>query len=139
MKSITLFLVSVFALSTLLFAAPHEAPKPHIKGILPEIFNNASFKKRKQALKAEFKEKEAIDKKREFFKSKIKALELDKKILEINLEEAKAARDESKINATLAQIVQQESKIAQERSTQKQVISEMEQNAINKINKILGY
>lgn len=46
----------------LLFAMP-PAPKsePHIKGILPEVFEKASF-----------------DKKRETYKSKIKALELEK-------------------------------------------------------------
>lgn len=55
------------------------------------------------------------------------------------MQEAKATRDEGKINATLTQIVQQEAKIAQEKSKEKQMIAEMEQSAISKINKILGY
>lgn len=107
----------------LLFGAPPTPElQPHIKGILPEVFEKASF-----------------DKKRETYKSKIKALELEKKILDVNLQEAKATRNESKINATLTQIINQESLIAQERNKEKQEITQMEQNAINKINKILGY
>ncbi|MFH4276399.1 hypothetical protein WAJ11_22550, partial [Acinetobacter baumannii] len=78
-----------------LFATPPvpTKPQPHIKGVLPEVFNNASFDKKREALKADFKEREAIDKKREELRGKIKALELEKKILEINLQEAKATRD----------------------------------------------
>ncbi|WP_416826035.1 hypothetical protein [Helicobacter ganmani] len=55
------------------------------------------------------------------------------------MQEAKATRDDTKINATLAQIVQQEAKISQEKAKEKQIIAEMEQSAISKINKILGY
>lgn len=141
MKTKVVGLALMLALSSTLFAAPPAPPKqqPHIKGILPEVFNNASFDKKREALRADFKEREAIDRKREELRGKIKALELEKKILEIDLQEAKATRDESKINATLAQIVQQEAKIAQEKSKEKQVIAEMEQSAISKINKILGY
>lgn len=141
MKAKVVSLALMLALSSTLFAAPPAPPKPqpHIKGVLPEIFNNASFDKKREALRAEFKEREAIDKKREELRGKIKALELEKKILEIDLQEAKATRDEGKINATLTQIVQQEAKIAQEKSKEKQMIAEMEQSAISKINKILGY
>lgn len=49
----------MLALSSTLFAAPPAPPKPqpHIKGVLPEIFNNASFDKKREALRAEFKER----------------------------------------------------------------------------------
>ncbi|WP_334088658.1 hypothetical protein [Helicobacter typhlonius] len=124
MKAKVMSLALMLALSSTLFATPPvpTKPRPHIKGVLPEVFNNASF-----------------DKKREELRGKIKALELEKKILEINLQEAKATRDDTKINATLAQIVQQEAKISQEKAKEKQIIAEMEQSAISKINKILGY
>lgn len=141
MKAKVMSLALMLALSSTLFAKPPvpTKPQPHIKGVLPEVFNNASFDKKREALKADFKEREAIDKKREELRGKIKALELEKKILEINLQEAKATRDDTKINATLAQIVQQEAKISQEKAKEKQIIAEMEQSAISKINKILGY
>lgn len=141
MKAKVMSLALILALSNALFAAPPAPPKPqpHIKGVLPEVFNNASFDKKREALKADFKEREAIDKKKEELRGKIKALELEKKILEINLQEAKATRDDTKINATLTQIVQQEAKISQEKAKEKQIIAEMEQSAISKINKILGY
>ncbi|WP_300795910.1 hypothetical protein [Helicobacter sp. UBA3407] len=141
MKAKVMSLALILALSNALFATPPvpTKPQPHIKGVLPEVFNNASFDKKREALKADFKEREAIDKKREELRGKIKALELEKKILEINLQEAKATRDDTKINATLAQIVQQEAKISQEKAKEKQIIAEMEQSAISKINKILGY
>lgn len=49
----------------LLFAMPPAPkPEPHIKGILPEVFEKASFDKKREALRAEFKEKEQIDKKK---------------------------------------------------------------------------
>lgn len=138
MKIAHLFLPALFA--SLLLATPaHPKPKPHIKGILPEVFDGASFDKKREALRVDFKEREAIDKKKEEFKREIQALELEKKILEINLQEARATRDDNKINTTLAQIVQQEAKISQKRSKERQVIAEMEQNTISKINKILGY
>ncbi|WP_300761624.1 hypothetical protein [Helicobacter sp. UBA3407] len=141
MKAKVMSLALMLALSSTLFATPPvpTKPQPHIKGVLPEVFNNASFDKKREALKADFKEREAIDKKRGELRGKIKALELEKKILEINLQEAKATRDDTKINATLAQIVQQEAKISQEKAKEKQIIAEMEQSAISKINKILGY
>ncbi|WP_416826033.1 hypothetical protein [Helicobacter ganmani] len=50
MKAKVMSLALMLALSSTLFATPpvHTKPQPHIKGVLPEVFNNASFDKKER-------------------------------------------------------------------------------------------
>ena len=118
--------------------APYRNP-PHIKGVIYEIFERASFEKKKEALKFEFQERKAIQKARQEFRDRIEALELEKKLLEIDLQEAQNIGDENRINTALNAIAQQEYKITQERNIERSDIGELESNMIMKINGILGY
>lgn len=97
----------------------HAQSQNHTSRVFCQKFLIVLVLIKKRSFKGGFKERESIDKKKEESKREIQALELEEKILEINLQEARATRDDNKINATLAQIMQQEVKILQKISKEK--------------------
>ncbi|RAX52457.1 hypothetical protein CCY99_07365 [Helicobacter sp. 16-1353] len=163
-----LLIASVVVLPVLLFAPPppphhrsapppnYSAPPPHlystppppphhyylgprIKGIFPEVFERASFERKREALRVDFEAREAIHTRKEEFKRNIRALELDKRILEVDLQEARAAGDEARVSSVLSLITQKEYAIFQAREQERLAVGDMEMQAVQRINAILGY
>lgn len=136
-------------LSAIFAAPPHHNPQvlpphatmphsyPHIKGVVG--FERASFEKQKEALKLEFKEKQAIENKKQELKQKIKALELEKKLLEIDLQKARIANNNAELDTILKQISQKEYQILTHKNEEKSTIEQMKIDLIQKLNTLLGY
>lgn len=72
MKITHLFLPALFA-SLLLAASPaHPKLKSHIKGILPEVFDGASFDKKKRSLRVDLKKENRLIRKKRNLKGRFK-------------------------------------------------------------------
>ena len=84
---------------------------PHIKGIAPEIFANASVDSQIKALQIEAKSRNNLHKATQKFRDEREKLELEKKILQTRLHHAKAQNDEAKTKDLLNQIHQNEQNI----------------------------
>ena len=105
----TMTVVSVLfggGLATSALAKPHEhkPPKdakgaplaqgelPHIKGIAPEIFANASEQAQIKALQIESESRESLHKATQTYRDEREKLELQKRILQVRLHHAKATQ-----------------------------------------------
>ena len=75
--------------------APLGAELPRIKGIAPEIFENASVDSQIKALQIEAKLRNSLHKATQKFRDEREKLELEKKILQVRLHHAKAQNDET--------------------------------------------
>lgn len=78
--------------------APLGAKLPHIKGIAPEIFANASKEAQIRALQIEADSRQATRKSTQKFKDEREKLELEKKILQVRIYHAQGDEKQNLLN-----------------------------------------
>lgn len=78
--------------------APLGAELPHIKGIAPEIFANASVDSQIKALQIEAKSRNDLHKATQKFRDEREKLELEKKILQVRIYHAQGDEKQNLLN-----------------------------------------
>ena len=146
----TVTVVSVLfggGLATSALAKPHEhkPPKdakgaplaqgelPHIKGIAPEIFANASEQAQIKALQIESESRESLHKPTQKYRDEREKLELQKRILQVRLHHAKAKNDATGAQTLLNQIYQNEQSLSLNRLSQRESRDKYEAQKIERI------
>lgn len=120
--------------------ARHDTPMgelPHIKGISPEIFMNASENAQIKALQIEANSRESLRKATQKFKDERDKLELEKKTLQIKLYHAKAQNDEKQTSALLSQIYQNEQALTKNKFAERELRDKEEFKRVEQIYKEL--
>lgn len=134
------------------FAKPPHGPKPHelrgayglpqdelphIKGISPEIFMNASENAQIKALQIEANSRESLRKATQKFKDERDKLELEKKTLQVRLYHAKAQNHEKQTSALLTQIYQNEQALTKNKFAERELRDTEELKRVEQIYKEL--
>ena len=115
--------------------APLGAELPHIKGIAPEIFANASKEAQIRALEIEADLRKATHKATQKFKDEREKLELNKRILQVKLYHAKAKSDEKLTKDLLRDIYQNEQALSKNKIAERELRDSEELKRVEKIYK----
>ncbi|RDU73086.1 hypothetical protein CQA66_02320 [Helicobacter aurati] len=111
----------------------HKSPD----GILGDLYENASFKQKREILQIEYDFRKAVKKQTEKFKEYREAVWFDIKNLQIDLEEAKYDRNSSKATAILHRIVKKKEELRKSKQDEKNLHYLLDEDRIKKINEVL--
>ena len=115
------------------FAQPTQTELPHIKGIAPEIFANASEDAQIRALQIEADMRDERHKATQKYRDEREKLELQKRILQVRLHHAKAKNDATGAQTLLNQIYQNEQSLSLNRLSQRESRDKYEAQKIERI------
>ena len=115
------------------FAQPTQTKLPHIKGIAPEIFANASEDAQIRALQIEADMRDERHKATQKYRDEREKLELQKRILQVRLHHAKAKNDATGAQTLLNQIYQNEQSLSLNRLSQRESRDKYEAQKIERI------
>lgn len=134
-------------ITTSALAKPHEhkfakPPKgaplaqgelPHIKGIAPEIFANASEQAQIKALQIEVDFRESLHKATQKYRDERDKLELQKRILQVRLHHAKAGNDTQTTQRLLDEIFKNEQALTKNNQDERELRDKQEAQRIERI------
>lgn len=131
-------------IATSALAKPHEhkPPKgaplaqgelPHIKGIAPEIFANASEQAQIKALQIEVDFRESLHKATQKYRDERDKLELQKRILQVRIHHAKAGNDTQATQRLLDEIFKNEQALTKNNQDERELRDKQEAQKIERI------
>lgn len=132
-------------LATNALAKPHEnkPPKgakgalqgelPHIKGIAPEIFANASEQAQIKALQIESDSRDSLHKATQKYRDERDKLELQKRILQVRLHHAKAGNETQATQRLLDEIFKNEQALTKNNQDERELRDKQEAQKIERI------
>lgn len=106
---------------------------PHIKGIAPEIFANASEQAQIKALQIESDSKESLHKATQKYRDERDKLELQKRILQVRLHHTKAGNDTQATQRLLDEIFKNEQALTKNNQDERELRDKQEAQKIEHI------
>ncbi|TLD79870.1 hypothetical protein LS70_009540 [Helicobacter sp. MIT 11-5569] len=139
LKRLAILILMCLGLCVSVNAAPPKKPSPHIKGIHEEAYLRANANQKREVLKIMSNYTLKIEKVKYDFRNKREKIKLEKDLLEVDIDEARALRDDTRIKTLLEQFNKKELVMLDLREQEHSMVSKLEEERLQAVIKVLAY